>query len=66
MSGNSYIKASSGQKFKSAPGQCTSRNVIYAATCQICYKNYVGRSTQICACRNNGHRAKFIKYGKQK
>lgn len=65
MSGNSYIRASSGRKFKSAPGHCVSRNTIYAANCQICSKNYVGRSTQMFACRNNGHRAKYIKYVKQ-
>ena len=29
-------------------------------------KTYVGKSTQILSSRNNGHRAKFIKYGKQK
>ena len=65
MSGNSVIHASNGERFKSAPGNCLSRNVIYAATCQLCFKNYSGRTTQQQACRNNGHRAKYIRYCKQ-
>ena len=65
MSGKCYIRNSSNKKFKTAPGNCTSRNIIYAGTCSICNKNYVGRSTQMHASRNNGHRAKFVRYAKQ-
>ena len=65
MSRKSFIKNSSNKKIKTAPGNCLSRNIIYAATCSICYKNYVGRSTQIHASRNNGHRAKYVRYCKQ-
>ena len=65
MSGKSFIRNSSNKKIKTAPGNCLSRNIIYAATCSLCNKNYIGRSTQIHACRNNGHRAKYIRYGKQ-
>ena len=54
-----------GNKFSTAPGNCRSRNYIYAATCQLCNKIYVGRSTQMCVSRNNGHRGKYIRYGKQ-
>ena len=65
MSGLSYVINSKGKKFKTARGNCLSKNIIYAATCQICFKNYTGKSTQICSSRNNGHRAKYIKYKKQ-
>ena len=52
------------KKHKTASGSCISNNLIYAATCQLCYKNYTGKSTQMCSNRNNGHRAKFVKYVK--
>ena len=65
MSSNNFIISSSGKKFYSAPGNCMSKNIVYAASCQICHKNYVGRTTQHLSSRNNGHRAKFVKYGKQ-
>lgn len=65
MSGKSFILNSSHKKIRTAPGNCLSRNIIYAATCSLCDKNYVGRSTQIHASRNNGHRAKYVRYGKQ-
>ena len=64
MSNKSYIE--NGKiRFRTASGTCKSRNIIYAAACQLCHKIYVGKSTQIFAYRNNGHRAKFIKYMKQ-
>ena len=66
MSGNNFIRASNGKKFDTAPGNCLSKNILYAATCLLCSENYVGRTTQQHACRNNGHRAKYIRYGKQK
>ena len=65
MSGLSYITNFKGKKFQTAPGNCLSKNIIYAATCLLCTKNYTGKSTQICSSRNNGHRAKYIKYNKQ-
>ena len=65
MSGNNCIRGSNGRKFYTAPGNCLSRNILYAATCQLCYKNYTGRSTQQHSSRNNGHRAKYIRYVKQ-
>ena len=65
MSGNDFILTHSGKKISTAPGNCLSRNIVYAATCLLCKKNYTGRSTQQHACRNNGHRAKYIRYCKQ-
>ena len=65
MSGEDFIHGPNGRKIYTAPGNCLSRNINYAATCLLCKKNYVGRSTQQQACRNNGHRAKYIRYGKQ-
>ena len=65
MSGNDHIRTSNGRKINTASGNCLSRNIVYAATCLLCSKNYTGRSTQQHASRNNGHRAKYIRYGKQ-
>ena len=62
MSGLNRIVDSNGKKHNSAGGDCTSRNIIYAATCQLCQKNYTGKSTQMCACRNSGHLGKYTKY----
>lgn len=62
MSNLDYIKDANGKKHSTTSGKCTSRNIIYAATCQLCLENYTGKSTQMSSCRNNGHRGKFIKY----
>ena len=62
MSGLSKITGSDGKKYNSASGSCISRNIIYAATCELCSQNYTGKSTQMCACRNSGHRGKCLKY----
>ena len=64
MSNSTRIDTKQGSKFMTAQGDCTSKNIIYAAVCQICSDIYVGRSTQMLASRNNGHRAKFIRYSK--
>ena len=66
MSNRDYIRNSNGKRILTAPGNCLSRNTIYAGTCTICWLNYVGRSTQQTVSRNNGHRAKYIKYCKQR
>ena len=65
MSGKDHIQSSSGKKFRTAPGNCMSRNVVYAGTCLLCEKNYTGKTTLHHVTRNSGHRAKYIKYGKQ-
>ena len=64
MSEGCSINDSNGKKHKTAKGTCTSSNIIYAATCKLCLKNYTGKSTQLFSNRNNGHRAKFVKYVK--
>ena len=42
-------------------GNCKSKNIVYAATCQLCQKNnvYVGKSVCTLSQRVNGHRSKF-------
>ena len=44
MSMNNSIIISNGKKLYTAPGNCLSKNIVYAAICQICHKNYVGRT----------------------
>ena len=61
MSGNNEILGKNG-KVKTAKGNCKTRNIIYGATCKICVKNYVGKSTQLCHKRINGHRHFQKKY----
>ena len=42
-------------------GNCKSKNIVYAATCQLCQKNnvYVGKSVCTLSQRVNGYRSKF-------
>ena len=55
MSGNDFIfKGHS--KLKTAKGNCKTKFICYCARCKICSKKYVGKSTQECHCRLNGHR----------
>ena len=49
-------------KVNTAKGNCKTRNFIYGATCKLCKKNYVGKSTQPCHKRINGHRDSLGKY----
>ena len=46
-----------GKEVKSKSGSCISRNVIYLATCILCNKAYVGKTTTTLRTRINGHRA---------
>ena len=62
MSGKCEIINSRNKKFKTSKGNCKSRNCIYCATCNICHKNYVGKSTQPEHKRINGHRTDMKKY----
>ena len=61
MSGKNEILGKS-VTFNTAKGNCKSRNIIYGATCKLCEKNYVGKSTQVCHKRINGHRSSQKKY----
>lgn len=46
---------------KSAPGNCSSYNVVYIFICNICDKNYVGRTVQKLRERVNNHRSSFYR-----
>ena len=48
---------------KSAGGNCTSNNIVYAARCKLCTTNsvYVGKTVTPLRQRVNGHRNKFHK-----
>ena len=61
MSGKNEVSANN-KTFKTSKGNCKTRNIIYGATCKICIKNYVGKSTQPCHKRINGHRSSQKKY----
>ena len=50
-----------GKIVKSAPGSCTTYNVIYLALCKICGKPYTGRTTRIVRERMGEHRRAFLK-----
>ena len=62
MSGDTEIVSMKNKKFKTAAGSCTTSNCIYAATCRLCNKSYVGKSTQQENRRVNGHRDSLKSY----
>lgn len=62
MSGKDEIYNTKNKKFKTAMGTCKTRNCIYGATCKICDKKYVGKSTQPEHKRINGHRSNMKRY----
>ena len=54
-----YVIGFNKEKVKTAQGQCTSRCLIYHASCSICNKRYVGKTVQPLNKRVNGHRSNF-------
>ena len=48
-----------GKLVRSAPGSCTTYNIIYLVTCKICNLSYVGRSVQLLRSRIGQHRTKY-------
>ena len=62
MSGKSEITNSKNKKFKTGNGNCKTQNCVYCASCNICNKNYVGKSTQPEHKRINGHRTDMKRY----
>lgn len=48
-----------GVTIKTAPGTCSSYNVIYLAICRLCYMAYVGRTVQELKERIGQHRRAF-------
>ena len=55
-----------GKVVKSAPGTCTSYNVIYLVQCTHCEKAYVGRTIRLLRKRISEHRAKYYELLKGK
>ena len=50
-----------GRKVVPQKGNCLSRNILYLAICQICFKGYGGKTVQPLRSRINGHRGLFYK-----
>ena len=50
-----------GLSISSAPGNCKTRKVIYLVECVLCFKPYIGRTTQMLSKRMNGHRKCYYK-----
>lgn len=48
-----------GRVVKSAPGTCSTYNIIYLVSCKMCSKCYVGRSTRTLKTRIGEHRRGF-------
>ena len=62
MSGKDVIISAKNKTFRTSMGTCKTNNCIYAATCKLCNKPYVGKSTQPEHKRINGHRSDMKKY----
>jgi len=48
-----------GMLVKTAPGSCTTYNIVYLVICTLCHQAYVGRSIQLLRKRIGQHRTKF-------
>ena len=66
MSNEGSIISTSGKICKTAPGNCSSRNLVYAATCKLCSKFYTGKTTQMLCGRICEHKSCYNKYRKAK
>ena len=66
MSNEDSIISTSGKFCKTAPGNCSSRNLVYAATCILCSKFYTGKTTQMLCGRICEHKSCYNKYRKAK
>ena len=64
MSDKDSIIGSSGRSFRTASGSCSSKNLIYAASCNLCRKVYVGKTTQMLCGRISKHKSYYNKYRK--
>ena len=60
VSCNDFVTDPSDKKYKTAPGRCNTKNLIYHAKCKHCHKAYTGKTTQSLNSRISGHRAKFV------
>ena len=66
MSNNYSVSSTSKDVCKTASGNCTSRNIIYSAACNLCSKLYVGKTTQMMCGRICEHKSCYNKYRKEK
>ena len=62
MSNKDKIKSTSGKLYKSGLGNCTTKNCIYFAECNLCTKSYVGKTTQMLCGRISEHKSYYNKY----
>ena len=66
MSNKDIVTSTSNNVYKTAPGNCTTRNIIYSAVCKLCSKQYVGKTTQMMCGRICEHKSCYNKYCKAK
>ena len=66
MSNKDIVTSTSNNVYKTAPGNCTTRNTIYSAVCKLCSKPYVGKTTQMICGRICEHKSCYNKYLKSK
>ena len=66
MSNLDHVINSKKERFKSAAGSCTSKNVVYSAICKLCNKLYVGKTTQMICGRICLHKSAYNRYRKLK
>ena len=60
VSNSDRVQDSSGKYYKTAKGNCTTKNVLYHLRCKICSEPYVGKTIQMASSRMCGHRSKFF------
>jgi len=53
------------KSFKTAKGNCVTKNIVYHFRCNLCEQSYVGKTVQMLSDRVSGHRSKFFEYIKQ-
>jgi hypothetical protein len=57
MSNSGTVKSSvNGKIFKTPSANCKSKNIVYCATCNLCPKQYVGKTNNKLKTRISGHR----------
>ena len=59
VSNKNYVIGPKKKKFKTAEGNCATKNVIYHDKCKLCEKVYVGKTITALSTRVNTHRSKF-------
>ena len=54
----------SGKSYKTAKGNCTTKNILYHLRCKICSQPNVGKTVQMASSRMCGHRSKYFEIEK--